>query len=199
MENIYNNPTTETPNVVRPMPRRMPPMNDNTKKTTMWVVGTLIILIAAFFTARYFISKPEITTFQECADAGYPVMESFPEQCKTPDGKTFTNDASIAPGYAVGKVTFQPICPPGQSTCTLPVTSYASSEAVLYGADKTTVITRVRLAADGSYRIGAKPGSYWLEIRLPDGGQTEMRPVTITSGATATTDFTIDMPLYAKG
>lgn len=31
-----------------------------------------------------------ITNFDECAAAGYPIMESYPEQCKTPDGRTFT-------------------------------------------------------------------------------------------------------------
>ncbi len=31
-----------------------------------------------------------INSFQECVDAGYPVMESYPRQCATPDGRTFT-------------------------------------------------------------------------------------------------------------
>lgn len=34
--------------------------------------------------------KDSISSFQECADAGYPVQESFPEVCRTPDGKIFT-------------------------------------------------------------------------------------------------------------
>jgi hypothetical protein len=33
-----------------------------------------------------------ITSFEECAAAGYPVMESYPEQCRTPDGRTFTRE-----------------------------------------------------------------------------------------------------------
>jgi len=32
----------------------------------------------------------EITNFEECANAGYPIMESYPRQCRTPDGQTFT-------------------------------------------------------------------------------------------------------------
>lgn len=35
-----------------------------------------------------------ISSFEECVAAGYPVMESYPEQCKTPDGRTFTNSAN---------------------------------------------------------------------------------------------------------
>ena len=38
-----------------------------------------------------------ITTFDECASAGYPVMESYPEQCRTPDGRTFMNDRRPSP------------------------------------------------------------------------------------------------------
>lgn len=34
----------------------------------------------------------EITSFDECISAGYPVMESYPRQCKIPDGKTFAED-----------------------------------------------------------------------------------------------------------
>ncbi len=30
-----------------------------------------------------------ITTFEECAAAGYPVMESYPEQCAIPGGESF--------------------------------------------------------------------------------------------------------------
>lgn len=32
----------------------------------------------------------QINSFEECAQAGYPILESYPEQCRTPDGKSFT-------------------------------------------------------------------------------------------------------------
>jgi putative hemolysin len=32
----------------------------------------------------------KITDFQQCVDAGFPVMESYPRQCRTPDGRIFT-------------------------------------------------------------------------------------------------------------
>ncbi|OGG87026.1 hypothetical protein A3H15_01455 [Candidatus Kaiserbacteria bacterium RIFCSPLOWO2_12_FULL_50_28] len=35
-----------------------------------------------------------ITSFEECAAAGYPIMESYLEQCATPDGLTFVRDIS---------------------------------------------------------------------------------------------------------
>ncbi|MEW6723053.1 MAG: hypothetical protein AB1324_07355, partial [Candidatus Micrarchaeota archaeon] len=35
---------------------------------------------------------PEINSFDDCVDAGYPVMESYPRQCRTPDGRTFISE-----------------------------------------------------------------------------------------------------------
>ncbi|GAI55743.1 unnamed protein product, partial [marine sediment metagenome] len=42
---------------------------------------------------------PEVYSFNDCIKAGYPVMESYPRQCKTPDGRTFTEgeEHCIAP------------------------------------------------------------------------------------------------------
>ena len=37
-----------------------------------------------------------ISSFEECAAKGYPVLESYPRQCKTPDGTTFTEDIGNA-------------------------------------------------------------------------------------------------------
>ena len=37
-------------------------------------------------------SKPLVKNFQECVDAGYPVLEIYPRQCKTPDGLTFAEE-----------------------------------------------------------------------------------------------------------
>lgn len=36
----------------------------------------------------------EINSFEDCAAAGYPIMESYPERCATPEGKSFTRDIS---------------------------------------------------------------------------------------------------------
>lgn len=33
-----------------------------------------------------------IRTFEDCAAAGYPIAESYPEQCRTPDGRLFVRD-----------------------------------------------------------------------------------------------------------
>jgi len=59
----------------------------------------LLIVIILGGTVVYFtvlkqdrVVVPGVNSFEECVSAGYPVMESYPRQCKTPDGKTFTED-----------------------------------------------------------------------------------------------------------
>lgn len=42
----------------------------------------------------------DITGFEECEAAGFPVQESYPERCTTPDGRSFTksyDDNGISP------------------------------------------------------------------------------------------------------
>lgn len=31
-----------------------------------------------------------VNSFEDCIEAGFPIMESYPRQCRTPDGKNFT-------------------------------------------------------------------------------------------------------------
>ena len=39
----------------------------------------------------------EINSFDECAAAGYPIMESYPRQCAVPGGGTFTEKVDALP------------------------------------------------------------------------------------------------------
>lgn len=62
----------------------------------IWVIIGIIALL--LFAGVYLIidfqerAKIEsISSFEECRDAGYPIMESYPEQCATPDGRVFVN------------------------------------------------------------------------------------------------------------
>lgn len=74
----------------------------NRKERILLVTGiiAIIILVGGYFIARSQTRKViNITNFEECATAGYPIMESYPEQCRTPDGRTFTRiiDPQITP------------------------------------------------------------------------------------------------------
>lgn len=63
----------------------------------------LPVLVAVFLAAVCFglwsfsgrlakeISGP-VTSYEGCVEAGYPVMESYPERCTTPEDRTFTRD-----------------------------------------------------------------------------------------------------------
>jgi len=63
-------------------------------------VAILIIVVVGVITTYLLIVKPPclfkptqaINSFDECIGAGYPILESYPRQCKTPDGRTFVED-----------------------------------------------------------------------------------------------------------
>ena len=60
-------------------------------------MAVVLALIAGLLLSLSNIAKRQrmyaISTYLECKQAGYPIMESYPEQCSTSDGRTFTNDA----------------------------------------------------------------------------------------------------------
>lgn len=66
-------------------------------------LGILLLLALAAGAGIYLVlqNKPAspttINSFQDCATAGYPIMESYPEQCRTPDGRTFVRELEVTP------------------------------------------------------------------------------------------------------
>lgn len=64
------------------------------KNFIIWVL-VLVLLVGV---AYYLVQKQKlktvqnIQTFEDCKNAGYPILESFPERCLTPDGRTLTNE-----------------------------------------------------------------------------------------------------------
>jgi hypothetical protein len=60
-------------------------------------IGSLVILLVIglfFWKSQNTSSIKAINSFEDCAKAGYPIMEIFPEQCRVPGGKTFTKQVS---------------------------------------------------------------------------------------------------------
>ncbi|MCL4339026.1 hypothetical protein M1271_05040 [Patescibacteria group bacterium] len=58
-------------------------------------VGAILIIL--LLTILLFVQSPSeklksIKDFDSCAEAGYPVMQSNPQICKTPAGRTFTKN-----------------------------------------------------------------------------------------------------------
>lgn len=55
------------------------------------------LALAAAVTAGYYVfqsqsAKTDINNFDDCAAAGYPIQESYPARCVTPDGQSFTQE-----------------------------------------------------------------------------------------------------------
>lgn len=62
------------------------------------IILALLVLVGGYilFNQNRTNSKiANIKSFVDCKKAGYPVLESYPVTCKTPDGKTFTDTAPI--------------------------------------------------------------------------------------------------------
>jgi eight-cysteine-cluster-containing protein len=76
-----------------------------TKTSTLVGIAVALFIVAALLvslsanTERQRVAS--ITNFDECAAAGYPIMESYPEQCRTSDGRTFVRDVSSSDGLGL--------------------------------------------------------------------------------------------------
>lgn len=87
-------------------------------------VGAYFLLKAQMMPADDTVNEPQppigptqqITNFDECKAAGYPIMESFPEQCAA-NGQTFVNERQAAGGLyhteESGKKAFSMTIPDG--------------------------------------------------------------------------------------
>ncbi|KND50325.1 MAG: hypothetical protein AB198_01980 [Parcubacteria bacterium C7867-003] len=55
-------------------------------------LGVCIGIFLALYKKADSPALSEIKSFEDCVKAGYAVMESYPRQCKTPDGRTFAEE-----------------------------------------------------------------------------------------------------------
>ncbi len=67
-------------------------------KNFIWII--LLVVIIALGALVIYTPKvePKILSFADCAKV-YPVMESYPRQCKTPDGRTYAEEIVVNPTY----------------------------------------------------------------------------------------------------
>lgn len=54
------------------------------------IVGIALLLVISTGGLLYLRQKSIVNSFETCA-AKYPVQESYPQVCRTPDGKSFTD------------------------------------------------------------------------------------------------------------
>lgn len=71
------------------------------------ILGIVILAGISFWVFKspsVVTEDPAVTNFDDCAKAGFPVMESYPRQCRTPEGGLFVevvSSPSSAPLAAV--------------------------------------------------------------------------------------------------
>lgn len=70
--------------------------NKNTFYVVVGIVAIGLILYSLFaYTPKEEGEVISILSFEDCALAGYPIMESYPRQCKTPEGLTFAEELPL--------------------------------------------------------------------------------------------------------
>ena len=67
------------------------------KQRRLLVLIIVMALLAAAVLARRMWFAAVASNFEECAAMGYPVMESYPRQCRTPNGRLFVEDVLVQP------------------------------------------------------------------------------------------------------
>lgn len=51
------------------------------------IIVIIVLIAVAIFWENIFVEKPlSATSFEECLALGYPILESYPRQCKAPNG-----------------------------------------------------------------------------------------------------------------
>ena len=102
-------------------------------------------------------SVASISSFDECVRAGYPVMESFPRQCRTADGRNFTEQESGISGMVLLGPTCPVISDPPDPECA--DKPYATA-LVVTTSDQTSVIKAFRSDETGRFSVQVAPGEY---------------------------------------
>lgn len=59
------------------------------KKVLIPLILLILILVGVWWIFSVAEKQSPITNFEECANAGNPVMESYPRQCRSAEGELF--------------------------------------------------------------------------------------------------------------
>jgi hypothetical protein len=94
--------------------------------------------------------EPSVASYAECVKAGYPIQESFPPRCVTPDKRVFVEDVSVVL--------------PNINSSASPNATKTFTEVV-----KTGVQLGVNHCQDGLYINGGPTGN--IQIREKDQGR----------------------------
>lgn len=120
-------------------------MNRNNFKILLIIFILTTVSIYAYFYVKNNSVTPakDISTFEECAAAGYPIMESYPEQCHVPGGSTYTRvttDESPTAITLTGTYTCLPKVDTG-GPVTLECAFGLKTDAGYYSLDMSSILT----------------------------------------------------------
>ncbi len=68
------------------------------KTSSLIILAIVLSIIASVLLQISDVGKRhfmQVTSYDECVAAGNPVMESYPTQCRTPDGRIFVNPRDL--------------------------------------------------------------------------------------------------------
>ena len=85
----------------------------------LWAIIAILLLVVGVLTFSLIKTRiAAIDSFESCAAAGYSIMESYPPQCMTPDGRGFTQDiTSVKPEPPQGPDPDQIACTQEAKLC----------------------------------------------------------------------------------
>ncbi|MDB5260208.1 MAG: hypothetical protein JWN37_439 [Candidatus Nomurabacteria bacterium] len=153
-------------------------------KNILSAIAIIIILIGVYFYFKHNQDKYlTVNNYEQCISAGYPILDSYPQTCKTPDNRIFTN-----PNQQVSTPIETAITTATSST---PTTSTSTDKSNLIKVDNITVsqIVTSPLTIKGQAR-----GTWYFEASFPvelmdgNGKQITMKPAQ-AQGEWMTTDF----------
>ncbi len=148
-------------------------------KKIIWIIGVTAILggVGIYFALNRQPSplSDKITNFKECARAGYPVGESHPRQCWTPDDKHFIEEIEQSIP-AVGPITIsgEIICLPkiGESVQTLECAiGLKGTDDQYYGLKNLLKLDPEYKFSVGGLRVAVSGTFSTEEIKGPDGNK----------------------------
>jgi hypothetical protein len=140
------------------------------KIITILIILGLVILGYALLRPKPYVAQTLVTTYEECVAMGYPVLETYPEQCKTPNGTVFVK--------ATTPVVTDPIPVPTTKNDLIKVTNPVPNQLV---SSPLTITGSAR----GNWYF---EGSFPVEILDANGKQLAIKPAQ-AQGEWMTTNF----------
>jgi len=91
----------------------------------------------------------KISNFQDCVDAGYPVMESYPRQCRTADDRAFTE---------------------GEVTCSAPTGESMSLFDAMLVCKDSECCSQVKEPYESFSHCNDNTGTWWIDLDIEKEG-----------------------------